>query len=190
MSFGPSRSNSNALLQYLTSVADVTDSLFYGRRYVLARLHQRQLALDTRLNVTFSPRMTIELFAQPFFASGQYARFKEFAAPRSERYNIFGKDVGTVRTTRGGDGTVAQYIIDPDGAGAAPAFAFAFPNPDFTQRSLRGNAVFRWEYHPGSVLYLAWTHRELLRRELPRAVSPERASCRCCSQSSEIPADL
>jgi hypothetical protein len=48
------------------------------------------------------------------------------------------------------------YTVDPDGAGAAAPFTIA--NPDFNFRSLRGNAVFRWEYMPGSTLYLAWAH--------------------------------
>ena len=52
-------------------------------------------------------------------------------------------------------GAVTKYTIDPDGAG--PAKSFSVKNPDFSQRSLRGNAVFRWEYRPGSVLYVAWT---------------------------------
>jgi hypothetical protein len=52
-------------------------------------------------------------------------------------------------------GRVTQYTVDPDGAG--PAKQFTFDNPNFSQQSLRGNAVFRWEYRPGSVLYLAWT---------------------------------
>jgi hypothetical protein len=50
---------------------------------------------------------------------------------------------------------VTQYAIDPDGAG--PAKSFTLDNPNFSQQSLRGNAVFRWEYRPGSVLYVAWT---------------------------------
>ena len=100
--------------------------------------------------------MTLELYAQPFFASGHYAKFKEFNAPRQERFSIYGQDVGTVATTLDSAGNISKYTIDPDGAGAASAFSFA--NPDFTQRSLRGNAVFRWEYRPGSVFYLAWTH--------------------------------
>jgi hypothetical protein len=31
-----------------------------------------------------------------------------------------------------------------------------FGDPDFTFRSLRGNAVVRWEYRPGSALFLVW----------------------------------
>lgn len=156
VSFGPSWNNSSSLLQYLTSVNDATDAAFYGRRYVLSGLKQQQLALDTRLNVTFSPRMTLELYAQPFFASGHYAQFKEFTAPRSANFVTFGTDVGSVTVVRDSAGAIARYTIDADGTGASAPFSFG--NPDFTQRSLRGNAVFRWEYHPGSVLYVAWTH--------------------------------
>ncbi|MBC8089547.1 MAG: carbohydrate binding family 9 domain-containing protein [Phycisphaerae bacterium] len=156
ISFGPSWNDSQSLLQYLTAVDDPTAASFYGRRYVLSGLRQRQLALDTRLNVTFTPRMTLELYAQPFFASGHFDQFREFAAPRSGTFNTFGEDVGIVTTQRDTAGSVTRYTIDPDGTGNAAPFSFG--NPDFTQRSLRGNAVFRWEYHPGSVLYLAWAH--------------------------------
>ena len=44
--------------------------------------------------------------------------------------------------------------MDPDGAGAAPAFTIS--QPDFNVRSLRGNAVVRWDYRPGSALYVVW----------------------------------
>jgi hypothetical protein len=144
------------LLQYLTAVNDPTATNFYGRRYVMSGLRQKQLALDTRLNVTFSPRMTLELYAQPFFASGHFDQFKEFAAPRSGEFRTFGENAGSVTTQRDTTGAVTRYTIDPDATG--PAQPFSFNNPNFAQRSLRGNAVYRWEYRPGSVLYLAWAH--------------------------------
>lgn len=156
VSFGPSWNDGESNLQYLTSVSDAAATNFYGSRYVLASIRQKQLALDTRLNVTFSPRMTLELYAQPFFASGHYSRFKEFAAPRQGKVNIFGENAGTVDVTRDATGAATKYTIDPDGIGSA--LPFSFGNPDFSQQSLRGNAVFRWEYRPGSVLYFAWTH--------------------------------
>jgi hypothetical protein len=52
-------------------------------------------------------------------------------------------------------GTRDVYTIDPDGAG--PATSFQVTDPSFTFRSLRGNAVLRWEYLPGSTLFLVWT---------------------------------
>jgi hypothetical protein len=55
----------------------------------------------------------------------------------------------------GGGGHVDAYTIDPDGAG--PAAAFTVGNPDFNIRSLRGTAVMRWEYRPGSTLFFVWT---------------------------------
>jgi hypothetical protein len=38
--------------------------------------------------------------------------------------------------------------------GTAAPFVAGFP--DFTIRSLRGNAVLRWEYRPGSTIFVAW----------------------------------
>jgi hypothetical protein len=154
VSFGPSYGLSRNYAQYVTSVADSTAASFYGSRYVMASLVQKTLGLDTRLSVTFSPAMSLELYVQPFFASGRYTNFEEYAAPRTNAVLVYGRDRGTIASSANADGAVT-YTVDPDGAGAARPFTFADPN--FSQQSLRGNAVFRWEYRPGSVLYVAWT---------------------------------
>jgi hypothetical protein len=155
LSFGPSWNSSRNYAQYVRGVPDSTAAAFYGTRYVMSSLAQRTLGLDTRLNVTFSPTMTLQLYVQPFFASGDYFDFKEYVATRSVETAVYGRDRGTVAELRDTAGRVSQYTIDPDGPG--PAAPFTLSNPDFSQQSLRGNAVFRWEYRPGSVLYVAWT---------------------------------
>ena len=70
--------------------------------------------------------------------------------PRSFAFNIYGEDAGTI--TR--DNATGRYTVDPDGVGAAPSFSFN--DRDFNRRSLRGNAVVRWEYRPGSALFFVW----------------------------------
>jgi hypothetical protein len=157
ISFGPSFSTSRGKLQYVDAINDPTATLFDGKRYVLADIWQKQLGLDTRVNLTFSPTMTLELFAQPFFASGHFAEFKEFDAPRQGSWSVYGKDKGTVTANTNAEGAITTYTIDPDGAGEAPSFQLR--NPDFNLRSLRGSAVFRWEYRPGSILFFVWTQQ-------------------------------
>jgi hypothetical protein len=155
VSVGPSWNDSESKFQYVTTRRDPTATAMYGTRYVMSSIRQKQLVFDTRLNVTFRPTMSLELFAQPLLASGAYRDFKEFDAPRSGKYGTYGKDRGTI-TPEHTDGAVTSYTIDPDANG--PAQAFTINNPDFNFRSLRGNIVYRWEYSPGSVLYVAWTH--------------------------------
>ncbi|HYV96661.1 MAG TPA: DUF5916 domain-containing protein [Gemmatimonadaceae bacterium] len=157
VSFGPSFSSSRGKLQYVRGVADPTAADFDGKRYVLADIFQKQVGLDTRFNVTFSPTMTLQIYAQPFLASGHYTAFKQFNAPRRAAYSEFGKDVGTIAPVTDAKGRVTSYTIDPDGTG--PASTFSLSNPDFNFRSLRGSAVFRWEYRPGSTLYFVWTQQ-------------------------------
>jgi hypothetical protein len=156
VSFGPSWNPSRNYAQYVTAISDSTATGFYGTRYVVSNLEQRTLGLDTRLNVTFSPTMSLQLYVQPFFASGNYYDFKEYLTTRTTETAVYGKDRGTITSTRDAGGMVTQYAIDPDGIGGAKPFTIG--NPNFSQQSLRGNAVFRWEYRPGSVLYVAWTH--------------------------------
>jgi hypothetical protein len=155
LSFGPSWSPSQNYAQYVDALSDSTAKSFYGTRYVMAGLDQRVLGLDTRASLTFSPTMTLEVYLQPFFAAGRYRNFGEYVAPRSKDLVVYGKDRGSSTPSRDTSGIVTSYTIDPDAGG--PAKPFTLDNPDFSQRSLRGNAVFRWEYRPGSVLYVAWT---------------------------------
>jgi hypothetical protein len=145
----PSYSDYSTRSQYVTSVADPTAVAMYGRRYVFGDLHQRTLSMDTRLNVTFTPGLTLQLYAQPLIGSGRFTNFKEFDRPRSLARSIYGVDVGTIALDSG------AYAVDPDAAG--PASAFSFGNPDFNLRSLRGSAVLRWEFLPGSIVYFVWT---------------------------------
>ena len=156
VSLNPNWNNSRSLLQYVRRTVDPTNDAFYGSRYVLASIDQKQLGLETRLNWTFSPTTSLELYVQPLLASGDYFDYKEYDAPRSLDLSIYGRDKGTITETPSQPGGPTIVEIDPDGSGPAPSIQFA--NPDFNFRSLRGNAVFRWEYRPGSVMYVAWAH--------------------------------
>ncbi len=123
-------------------------SATYGRRYVFANLDQSTIAMDTRLDWTFTPELTLQLYAQPFVSSGSYSSFKQLHAPRTYAFDVYGTGVGTI--TRSG----SIYTVDPDGTG--PASSFAIRDPDFNVRSLHGDAVLRWEYRPGSTLFFVW----------------------------------
>jgi len=156
LSLGPGWNDSRSILQFVRRVDDPASTAFYGSRYVIASIDQRQLSLETRLNWTFSPTMSFELYAQPLLASGDFFDFKEFNAPRQGGFSVFGRDRGTISQTPGTGGQASTIEIDPDGTG--PAAAITLDDPDFNFRSLRGNAVFRWEFRPGSVMYVAWAH--------------------------------
>jgi hypothetical protein len=155
VSFGPYYSRNVEPKQYVTTVTDATAPQFGGMRNVFARLDQHSLSMNTRINATFTPNLTLELFAQPFLASGAYDEPKQYAAPRTNATQTYGTDIGTVSLQRDATGALVAYRIDPDGTG--PATAFDVGNPDFNVRSLRGTAVLRWEYRPGSTVFFVWT---------------------------------
>jgi hypothetical protein len=146
---GPSVSHWESSYQYVTTAEDPTATAFYGTRYVFADLVRRTVGMDVRLNMAFTPNLTLDLYVQPFVASGDYTNFKEFDRPRDVAKSVYGTDVGTIAAVDD------AYVVDPDGDG--PAAAFTLGNPDFNFRSLRGNAVLRWEFRPGSTLYFVWT---------------------------------
>jgi hypothetical protein len=148
LNFGPSLDVVHGTGQYVRAVADSLATTTFGKRYVFANLSQSTLAMDTRLDWTFTSELTLQLYAQPFISTGKYASFKQLRTPRTYTFDEYGRDAGTITRTASG------YTIDPDGAGAAPSFAIG--NPNFNIRSLHGDAVLRWEYRPGSTLFFVW----------------------------------
>ncbi len=154
LSFSPSYNKSTSARQYVNTFTDATNTTFYGKRYLFADLRQKTAGFDTRVSWTFTPTLTFELYAQPFISSVHYTRFKEPTAPRTDGMRVYAEDGGSVTPNLDPDGKVTGYTIDPDGAG--PAASFTQSNPDFVLRSLRGNAVLRWEYRPGSTIFLVW----------------------------------
>jgi hypothetical protein len=139
--------------QYVSAIVDPLMTDTYGTRYIFSHLDQRETSIVTRLNYTFTPDLSFELYAQPLVSNGDYGTPREFQRPRGYDFKTYGEDVGTIALE--GD----RYVIDPDGAGAAPSFTV--PERSFTTRSLRGNAVLRWEYRPGSTLYVVWQQDRL-----------------------------
>ena len=155
ISLTPSFNSSEDAAQYVTARTDPTATAFYGHRYVFAYLRSHTWSLDTRVNWTFTPNLTLQLYAQPYFAAGDYTSFREFAKPRTLDKVVYGKDVGTITRSTATPTSGAMYTVDPDGAG--PAQSFTFGDPNFAYRSLIGNAVLRWEYRPGSTVFFVWT---------------------------------
>ncbi len=140
--------------QYITSVEDPLATQTYGRRYIFGGLDQTTFSIDARVNVTFTPNLSLQLYAEPFISTGDYRELKEFERPRSFNFLEYGKDIGTVSPAPDGG-----FDIDPDGEDAAPPFFL--PDEDFSYRSLLGNAVLRWEWRQGSTLYLVWQQRRI-----------------------------
>jgi hypothetical protein len=146
LSLGPALTLNRTQSQYVTTVLDPAASATFGSRYVFATLDQREVSMITRLDWTFTPTLSLQLFLQPLISAGDFTNLKEFARPRSYDFAVYGRDRGSITST------VEGSEIDPGDGGAT----FLVPEQDFTIRSLRANAVLRWEWSPGSTFFLVW----------------------------------
>jgi hypothetical protein len=149
---GPSYSVGRAKAQFLEAVPDTLAARTFGVRYVFGELSSHLIDLTMRLNVTFTPTLSFQLYAQPFAFAADYSQIQELRAARTFDFTVYGRDAGS---TIAYDAAEALYTIDPDGAG--PSDPLSLGNPNFRVRSLLTNAVLRWEYRPGSTLFLVWT---------------------------------
>ncbi len=139
---------------YVDALIDPSASATYGKRYVFARLDQQMLSANIRLNVSFTPHSSLQFYGQPLIATGRYSDFRELARPRS--LDFVGQGAGAWTYDP------ATRMYDPDGAGGTAGAV-----EDFNSKSLRVNAVFRWEYRPGSALYLVWTQQRSDDQSIP-----------------------
>jgi hypothetical protein len=153
ISTGPSWNRNHFLGQYVRTVADPTATHTFGSRYVFGLLEQSQLTMTSRVSLILTPRVSVQVFAQPLLAVGDYTGFKELA--RRGTFDFLHYGAGQLAF----DDTARRYTVDPDGANGAAA-PFSFDNPDFNLKSLRVNAVFRWELRPGSTFYAVWTRQQ------------------------------
>jgi hypothetical protein len=125
VSIGPNYSTALNPQQYRSQSYDSTgaSAATYDTAYTFARLQQTELSAAIRLNWTYSPTLSLQLYAQPLISAGKFSDYRQLARPRSYDF---------VSVASSG-------------------------NQDFNFRSLRGNAVLRWEYMPGSTLFFVWT---------------------------------
>ena len=137
---------------YVGEEEDLTALNTFGKRYLFAETDNRSFSLGTRLNWTFTPKLSLQLFVQPLIFAIKYKDYKELANPGEFEFNIYGKDDNST-IVQSDDGEI--FTISPDISRNAESFEI--DNQDFNFKSLIGNAVLRWEYLPGSVFFLAWT---------------------------------
>jgi uncharacterized protein DUF5916 len=121
----------------------------YFRRYVFGRLLESEFLVQFRMNYTLAPDLTLEVYAEPFAAGGRYSGFGELGQPRTYDLRFYSSDPGVFPNVRRTP-TDSVEINDLGG------YSRRVPNPDFNVLSFRSNAVLRWEWRPGSTLFLVW----------------------------------
>lgn len=135
-------------LQY---ISDAT----YGEetRYVLGTIQQQTYRLSMRCNFNITPNLTLEFWGQPFISRGQFSAYKRVVEPNAESYGerfaLF--DAEEIVYNEDND----EFDIFETGGEEAD---YSFSNPNFNIAEFRSNLVMRWEYVPGSTLFLVWAN--------------------------------
>jgi Domain of unknown function (DUF5916)/Carbohydrate family 9 binding domain-like len=158
LSLSPSLNWNTSAWQYVGSRLDAGAG--DTRRWVFARLDQTTVSLTARLNYIFSPTLSLQFYAQPFISAGDYDGFMEVVDSRADDFADRFRPLpeGEIRECTDDDGNVF-FGVRPQAAGCedAAGFGYQFSNPDFNFRQMNSNAVLRWEYRPGSTLFVVWS---------------------------------
>lgn len=162
----PSYRRVSAGAQYVATSSAVPYPATYGARYLFADLERREVSMVARANWTFTPRFSLEFFAQPLVSSGDYVAYKQLVEPETFMFDVLDEGTASGIGCLGGrtceDGSHLRRVdFDNDGTSDLD-----FADRDFNVRSLRSTAVVRWEYRPGSTFFFVWQHSQVDRSPL------------------------
>jgi len=147
LTLSPFYSRNKDEMQYVT-----TEFVGSEERYLFGSLDQKTAALTVRINYTISPNLTVQYYGSPFASSGKYTEFKRITTPLAEsyldRFHVFDDTQITYNPTND------TFDIDENEDGTVD---YSIENPNFNVREFNSNLVLRWEFQPGSLLYLVWS---------------------------------
>lgn len=134
-------------LQYVTDTSYGTDA-----RYIMGTLDQQILSFSARINFNITPDLTLQYWGQPFVTSGNFTQFKMATQTRdpeyANRFHIYDSQQLSAPDENN------EYAVDENRDGKID---YRFENPNFNFNEFLSNLVLRWEYQPGSVIYLVWS---------------------------------
>jgi hypothetical protein len=142
VSLVPRYNRLHEVAQYVTTVKGTGYAPTYGNQYVFATLDQRTVDIGIRTEWTASSRLSLQLYLQPFVASGDYSGYKYLTRPRDSEFTPL---------------DTLHFDAQDNAYRGSGVNAVQFGNPDFNFRSVRGSAVARWEFRPGSAMYVVWS---------------------------------
>ena len=146
LTFSPSFNDSFNMHQYVA-----TKTVDGKEHYILGRIDRKQVSLTVRVNYTITPTLSLQLYNQPFVSAGKYSKFKEVVQPKAknytDRWHIFENQEISLQ-----NGYYRLFLPWTEGKD------ITFNKPDFNLRQFRLNLVIRWEYLPGSTLFLVWAN--------------------------------
>ena len=146
ITLSPNFNKNNDEMQYVTQqdYSNKTD-------YIFARIHQRTLSASLRINYIITPNLSIQYWGQPFLASGKYTEFKRITNSRANKYTDRFALLGGNELVYNAADEIYQ-VSDLTGNQL-----YTFDQPDFNFKEFLSNMVIRWEYLPGSTIYLVWS---------------------------------
>lgn len=148
VSLSPRYTREDQPRQYVTAISGTNGGKkTFDTRYVFSKIARTTISTQIRANYFISPDISIELYAEPFVASGRFYDHGELRRPFTHDLLVYGEDDGTTKTQTGSE---SDYSII-DGSDS-----FTVPNNNFSSLSFRSNLVFRWEFTPGSTVFLVW----------------------------------
>ncbi len=144
-SLAPEYNFSRSELQYITQ-----EEISGKNRYIFGTIKRNTLSASLRISFNLTPELSLQYWGQPFIASGKYSHFKRITNNMADDYTDRFKEYFPDEITY--NSSSETYMVTENGFGG-----ITFDQPDFNIKEFLSNMVLRWEYQPGSTLYIVWS---------------------------------
>lgn len=145
ISFSPGFSHNRASLQYVSTIENNA-----GNRWIFGQLNQKTLSASFRVNLNLTPELSLQYWGQPFISAGKYSGFRYITSSMADDYYDRFRQFSESEISF--DGQEDIYRVTETGGRT-----YTFNNPGFSVKEFLSNLVIRWEYRPGSTLFLVWS---------------------------------
>lgn len=150
ISLSPNFTNSMRELQYIDEIEFNNEN-----RYIFAKLEQKMVGMSIRINYNINPELSIQYWGQPFIAAGGYSEFKYITNPHADKYSdrfhtYANNEISYVSENN-------EFAVNETGNGETDYY---ISNPEFNFKEFKSNMVLKWEYRPGSAIYLVWSQHK------------------------------
>jgi len=121
--------------------------------FLMSDILQKTLSATLRLDFTLSPTLSVQFYGSPYVTAGNYFNYKLVKDAHADNWDDRYEEYVNGESVY--DAENDQWLIDSDMDGTTN---YTLGNHDFNYKQFNSNLVVRWEYLPGSTLYLVWTN--------------------------------
>ena len=134
-------------MQYVDEISSNNES-----RYIFGRINRKTVGTTLRLDISLTPKLSIQFYGQPFISAGDYSNYKHITNSKADNYKDRFHEYSSDEISYNEENDVYDVNIGSEN--------YSIENYDFNFKEFYASMVVKWEFRPGSTLYFVYAHQQ------------------------------